>query len=363
MLGKRLVIGKRLLACLLVVALAVVIMGCAGQTASEKKGEQEQAQEQAKEQQQQPAQKVVIKYSHNYPSTFSHYKAAEKFKEYVEATSQGQIEVQLYPNAQLGTNREQVEGVQQGSIELVVQPTAFLTVFVPEMQVLDLPFMFKSVDQAWKILDGDVGMDLLGHLEGVGLKGLAYTGMGFKQITTGKNRAVRTPEDLKGLKMRIMQSPIIQAQYEAWGAVPVPTSLQELYNALQQGVVDGQENDIRTIYTQKFYEVQTNMTISNHAFLPSVMMVNKKWFEGLSKEHQDIIRKGARVAVELDRSLLVQDEAAALKSIADYGLKIVELSEDEREAFRKPILPIYDQIRQKIGSEIVDAFVKATQSE
>lgn len=346
LVGKR---GKKVVLLLFVILIMVSFIGCRGGNSSDVAGENGGDVS---------GEKVVIKYGHSYPTGHPHYRAAEDFKQFVEEESGGALEIQLYPDSQLGNQRETIEGTQSGSIEMVVQSVAFVNSFVPDFQVLDLPFLFETEEKVWEVLNGPAGDKLLEKVEEVGLIGLGWTGTGFLQITNDKNIEVHSPEDLKGLKVRIMQSPIKQAQYETWGANPIAISLSELYNALQQGTVDGQENDLITIDTQKYYEVQSNMSVSDHAYLVMLIMANQDWFNNLTTEQQEIIKNGVDLMVENHAQYLAEDEPTLLQKIEDGGVEIYTLTPEEREAFRVASEPVWEIAKNIVSPEIVDIVVE-----
>ncbi len=275
---------------------------------------------------------MTISLSHNQSTASTEHLGAEAFKEKVEALSEGKITVDIFPSLQLGSMREQAEAVQMGSHQMTLQPTSVLTPFIAEFQLVDLPFLWPSSEVLWDVLDGPAGQAILDAGADKGFHGLGYWGSGFKQFTT-KGHAINSPADFNGVVMRVMPSPLLIAQYEAWGANPVPIEYAELYNALQQGTVDGQENPIQTIQLNKFYEVQDNMIISNHGFLAYAMVANKGWFDGLPEAYQDIIIQAEKEAREIQRAALAERETEALEEIAASGINLYELSEEGRQAF------------------------------
>ncbi len=303
---------------------------------------------------------MTIKFSHNQPENSSEHEGAVAFKEKVEALSNGQITVDIYPSMQLGSMREQVEGVQMGSHEMTLQPIAVMTPFVDELQVIDYPFLWPNAAKMWEVLDGDTGALLLEKSEAKGLKGLGFWGAGFKNFTTS-SKQIHTPEDFKGVKMRVMPSPLLIAQYETWGASPVPIEYAELYNALQQKIVDGQENPISTIAMNKFYEVQDNLIISNHGFLAYEFIANKTWFDKLSDENKNIILEAEKYARDIQRESLSEKESAYLDEIKASDINVYELSEEERAEFAEVSKAVHAKFADSESKkEILDRIYQET---
>lgn len=233
------------------------------------------------------------------PTGSSVHEGALRFKELVEQNSNGQLSVQIFPSQQLGAMREQAESVQFGSAEMTIQPISVLTLFVPDLQIISFPYLWPSEDVMWEVLDGEAGQALLSTAENQGFKGLGVWAQGFKAMTA--NKKIESPEDLKGVKMRVIPSDLLINQYKAWGANPTPIDFAELYNALQQKVVDGQENPLETIYLNKYYEVQDYLTIAEHGYLAYMFTVNKDWFDGLSPELQEVVIHAEKEARQLQR--------------------------------------------------------------
>lgn len=258
--------------------------------------------------------------------------ALNRFKADVEKATNGKVVIEIYPAQQLGTAREMIEGTQLGTIQAVLVPTSNFTGFEPAMSIFDLPFLFPSREVTYKVIDSEVGDELLGVLEKHGIKGVAFWESGFKQLTA--NFPIRGPEDYKGKKIRVMENPVLIAQYEALGASAIPINFGELYNSLQQGVVDGQENPIATIYEMKFYEVQKYMALSDHGYLPLVLGFNKKWFDELPAEYQQAIVKAAKENGQWLRERQSQlEKEEFLPAMEKYGLKISQLTPEARQAF------------------------------
>ncbi|PIE54775.1 MAG: C4-dicarboxylate ABC transporter substrate-binding protein [Dethiosulfovibrio peptidovorans] len=285
---------------------------------------------------------MTIRLSHNQPVGSPEDVGAERFRAVVEERSGGRIKVQIFPAMQMGSMREQAEAVQMGTIDMTVQPISVLTPFVEELQIVDFPFLWPSADELYRVMDGPTGEKFYGYAEEKGFQVLGLWASGFKQFTT-KGHDIRRPEDFDGLKIRVMPSPLLIAQYKAWGGNPIPVEYAELYNALQQGVVDGQENPIQTIAMNKLYEVQDHLVISNHGFLAYLFVVNKRWFDALPENARALILDGEREARIEERRVQSRREAEYLDEIRSSGITISELPEEGYRAFKDVSRGVHEQ--------------------
>jgi C4-dicarboxylate-binding protein DctP len=295
-------------------------------------------------------QKVPIKLSHNQQTNTPPHQAAEMFKTMVEERTQGYYDVQIFPAQQLGALRDQVEGTSVGTIELTQQTPGTVSLFVPKVMLLDLPFLWTTEEAMWRVLDGPLGQELLQSLEPKGLKGVDFWSSGFKNFTTGR-KPIQTPDDFKGLKIRVIPSPLLSAQFEAWGAAPTPVDFRELYTALQQGLVDGQENPPGTIVDVKLYEVQRYMTESRHGFLHYIMMFNKQWFDSQPRVNQEILVQAIKEAGRWERKAMTDRDAEATKRIKEAGVQVNELTPEAREQFRQLSLQVHERFSEQIGKD------------
>lgn len=279
------------------------------------------------------------------------FKSLEYFKELIETNSGGRIKVNLYHSSQLGDDREMMEALQMGIQEVTCPSTAPIAPFINGFKVFDLPFLFPSNEAADYVLDGPVGQNLLKQLEDIGLIGLAYWENGYRQLTNSV-RAVETPEDAKGLKIRTMENPIHLAAWRALGANPTPMAFGELFSAMQQGVVDGQENPWGTIYLQKFFEVQGYATDTGHVYSPFVLMISKKFYDKLPADLQKVVRDAALLAKEHNRKLNRKMNAEYLEELKGK-MNVTILNDDQRTAFQEAVQPVYEQFADEIGPELI----------
>ena len=287
------------------------------------------------------AEQYVLKFGHDYMPDSPHNNAALKFKEIVEEKTGGNVKVEVYPAGQLGTGREMIEGLQLGIIQGVALPSSNFAGFNMSISIPDLPFLFSSPEKCHEVLDGPIGNELLSVLENHKMVGATWWESGFKCFTA--NFPIESPDDFIGKKIRVMPSPILIAQFEAYGANGIPIDFAELYNALQQKVVDGEENPIATIYSRKFYEVQKYITLSNHGFLGYIVAFSKDWIEGLPKDYQNIIISAAQEVSPMQRAEVAKlvDEKY-LPEIIAFGTKIIELTAEQKAAFEEKAKPVYE---------------------
>jgi TRAP-type transport system periplasmic protein len=286
------------------------------------------------------------------------YKALLKFKEIVEAETDGQIKVETYHSSQLGDDRAMTEALQIGSQEVTIPSTAPIANFVPEYSIFDFPFLFPSEEVADKVLDGEVGQKFLNMLEDQQLVGLAYWENGFRDVTNSK-RAVATAADFKGLKLRTMENQVHLEAFKALGANPTPMALGELFTAMQQGTVDGQENPYATIHLQKFYEVQNHVSNTHHIYSPFVFLMSKSFYDGLTEEQQNIVKDAAVEAGKFNRELNREVNAESLSMLQEEGMTYTEVTPEARQEMVELVQPVIDKYSEKIGQDLVDEVYNA----
>jgi len=297
------------------------------------------------------AAKWSMKFGHDMPEDSAQHVAALKYADLVKERTKGQVEIKVFPAQQLGTDPEMVQQAQMGTLEIVLPPTAKISGFAAQLQLADLPFLFPSKETCYQVLDGPVGDKVLALLDAKGLKGVSFWESGFKQITA--NKAIRKPEDFAGMKVRVMESPLLIAQYKQVKANPVPIDFAETYNALQQGVVDAQENPLVSIVNMKFYEVQKYTMLSNHGFLGYAFLFSKKVYDGLPADIQKVMRDTARELASFERQDTARREAGYIERIKKGGSEIVTLSPQELQAFEKAFRPVHQQFAKTIGEDLL----------
>lgn len=286
-----------------------------------------------------------INFGHGFSESSIHHKAAIEFKNKVEEQTDGQVQVHVFHSGQLGSAREMFEGLQLGSLEMTWVPTARISGFAPQLQYFDLPFVFEDYDELEQEIDGQLGERLLATLEEQGVKGLGFYIDGFKYITTDK--PIKTIDDFKGLKFRTMESDIVMQFYRALGADPVPIDYAEVYSALQMGAIDGQENPVILIQDMKFYEVQNNLTKSDHAVLAGVLLANQAWFDELDPEVQEILALESQNLLKNQRALAREEENKAVQALLEHGLELYELDDSEKAKMKEKTQFIVDDFIEK----------------
>ena len=269
------------------------------------------------------AQVTRIRFSHAGPETASQHQAALEFARLVKERSKGQLEVQVYPSSQLGNDSTTLGAVRGGTIDMMMAGSGNFSGLVSKFEVLDIPFLFRDPTHAYATVDGDVGQRLAKELEAHGLKQLAFWEVGFRSITT-KNRAVRTPEDVKGLKIRTMGNPVHIQAWKLLGSNPLPMPLGELYQALESGAVDAQEHPVDITYAAKFYEVQKHLTLTRHAFTAMPVVYSKQKFDALKPELQKVLLDSASDARLLQRNTNQKNEAGIVADLRKQGMSVIE---------------------------------------
>ncbi len=292
-------------------------------------------------------QPITIKLAHVVNEKDGFHVAAVKFKELVEEQSQGNLKIEIYPNATLGDERTLIEGMQVGTIDMGVITNGPVANFLPEIAVFEMPFLFASAEEAYKILDGQVGQNILENLKGINLVGLAYAERGFRNLTNSKT-PVRSPADIEGLKIRVMENPVYLDTFNALGANAVPMAWTDALTALQQKTIDGQENPINVIYSYKLNETQDYLTMSKHSYAPAVFLMSKKLFDSLSEDLQDIVKKAAQDAAAHERKDNAEQMAAQLKELEDNGMIIIE--DPDLKAFQDAVKPVYEKYGSQFGA-------------
>lgn len=272
--------------------------------------------------------------------------AAATMQENLKKLSNGSMELQLFPGSQLGGMREHFEACQSGAIETIYAAASAASKFVPEVGILDLPFLFPTdYDKAWKVIDGELTTILAEKLAKQNFVLLGIAPYGYKVFHTGPKQ-IKSLNDMVGMKIRIMPSKILELTYKAWKANPTPVEYSELYVALQQKIVDGGENALSVIQTQKLNEVQPYLTISRHGLFMGLMVANKKWFDKLSADEQNIILQAARDNIAQQREYVATEDKNILKYLSEHGMTVYELSNDEIAEFRKTSEPVYREFAE-----------------
>ena len=249
--------------------------------------------------------------------------AIDTFAKEVEKRTGGRYKVQTFYNGALGGERESIEAVQLGTQELAFSSTGPVPNFVPETKILDVPFLFRDKAHARAVLDGPIGQDLLTKFDAKGFKALAWAENGFRHMTNSK-RDVKTPEDLKGLKMRTMENPVHIAAYKGFGIITTPMAFPEVFTALQQGTVDGQENPLPVIISAKFDQVQKHLSLTGHVYSPCIFVMNKAVFDKLSPADKQAFIDAAKEGTKANRARVDEDDAKGVADLRSKGMNVVD---------------------------------------
>tara|TARA_R110001599_G_scaffold62921_3_gene175194 strand:- start:4517 stop:5506 length:990 start_codon:yes stop_codon:yes gene_type:complete len=306
-----------------------------------------------------PAQAAtVIKLGHGANENFHMSRAMQEFERLVEERSNGEIEVQIFPSSQMGPDREMIESVQTGILEMAVSPSSIFENWDPAFGVVELAYIYPDKTTALNVLDGSEGQALLDRLEALNLVGLGWVESGMRHITNSV-QPVSTPADLEGIKLRTMKVPAHVDTFDALGANPTPMNFGEVYSALQQGVIDGQENPLSLINTQRFYEVQDYLTLSGHVFTAYIPAISKPFFESLPVTHQEILQSAMDDAVQYDRKLVNEQEQEHLSVIENAGVQVTSLTSEQYEDFAEIAEQVNLEYRDRIGADLFDSWMAA----
>jgi C4-dicarboxylate-binding protein DctP len=310
---------------------------------------------------QQPPQTIVIKFSHVVTNETPKGKGALKFKELAEAKTHGRVKVEIYPNSQLYKDREEMEALQLGAVQMLAPSVSkFGPMGVRDFELFDLPYLFPSKEVLFRVTDGPIGQGLFKKLEPKGITGLAYWDNGFKQFSA--NKPLRNLDDFKGLKVRIQSSKILEAQMKQLGAVPQVMAFSEVYTALQQGVVDGEENTVSNKYTQKMHEVQKHLTLSDHGVILYAVIVNKKFWEALPADVRKSLDEAMKEATQYVRDIAQKENDDALANIrAAKTTEIYVLPDRDRAVWQKALLPVHEQYAPIVGRDNIQAIYNVAQ--
>jgi len=277
--------------------------------------------------------------------------AIDTFAREVERRTNGRYKVQTFYSGALGGERESIEAVQLGTQELTFTSTGPVPNFVPETKILDVPFLFRDKAHARAVLDGPIGQEMLTKFDSKGMKALAWAENGFRHMTNSK-REVRAPEDLKGLKMRTMENPVHIAAYKGFGIVTTPMAFPEVFTALQQGTVDGQENPLSVIIAAKFDQVQKHLSLTGHVYSPCVMLMNKAAFDKLSAADKQAFLDAAKEATRANRARVDEDDAKGVADLRAKGMTVID--NVDKAKFVAALAPVNAEFEKQFGKPALD---------
>ena len=294
----------------------------------------------------------TLKLGHDHTTTSPFQTCALAFKDQIEKESNGRITVEIYPAQSIGSSREMIEMMQMGTLEATLLPTAKFGGFDQRLNLADMPFLAETEEDFMAIMNGEIGREAMSGLEAIGIKGMAYFPEGYKYITNSKH-TITCPDDLKGLKIRTMEAPIIMSMFKAWGANPVPIDFSEVYNSLQQGVVDGQENPLLSIHDMRFYEVQDYVLESNHMFSPNFWVINEDFYQGLTDEQREALESSIDEAAAYNWDISIEYDNEAKANIEAAGTTTIIVPDEAfKTQLRDAMGPVYEYFyAEKEGSE------------
>jgi C4-dicarboxylate-binding protein DctP len=296
---------------------------------------------------------IVLKFSHVVAPNTPKGKGADKFKELGEKYTNGKVKIEIYPNSQLYKDKEELEALQLGSVQMLAPSLAkFGPLGAKEFEVFDLPFLFPSVAALQKIQTGPIGKGLFTSLESKGIVGLAYWDNGFKIFSA--NKPIKTPDDLLGMKIRIQSSKVLEAQMKAYGAVPQVMAFSEVYQGLQTGVIDGQENTPSNMYTQKMHEVQKYGALTDHGYIGYAVIVNKKFWDGLPADIRGQLEKAMAEATTYSNGISQQENDEALEAMKKSGkIEFYKPTDADIKKWRDASKPVWDEMSGRIGKDLL----------
>jgi TRAP-type transport system periplasmic protein len=297
------------------------------------------------------AQTQTFKLGHPQSATSAFQAGALAFAEDFSKRTAGRYKIDVFPSGALGGEREMVESVQLGTLDFVVTSTGPVGNFVPETLITDIPFLFRDYAHARAVLDGPIGQDILAKFPAKGLVGLAWAENGFRHLTNSK-RSVNLPADMAGLKLRTMENPVHITAFRALGAQPAPMAFTELFTALQQGTVDGQENPIPVIVSSKFGQVQKHLTLSGHVYSPALILTSVPLFAGLAKADQEALREAAKVGAAAMRKKVNEVEASGIADLKTQGVQVVEVV--DKVKFQEALAPAYAEYAKRFGAANIE---------
>ena len=303
---------------------------------------------------------IVIKFSHVVAVDTPKGKGAEYFRKLAEERTKGRVKVEVFPNSQLYKDGEEMEALQLGSVQMLAPSVAkFGPLGAREFEVFDLPYIFDSFAELHKVTQGPIGRQLFQKLETKSITGLAFWDNGFKQMSA--NKPLKAPADVKGLKMRIQSSNVLEAQMRALGALPQKMAFSEVYQGLQTGVVDGTENPPSNFYTQKMHEVQKHMTITDHGVVEYAVIVNKKFWDGLPADVRMTLEAAMTDATKYANDIAKKENDDALEAVKKSGrTQIITLTADEKAAWKKALVAVHRDMEARIGKELIQSVYKET---
>ncbi len=304
---------------------------------------------------------IVLKFSHVVAVDTPKGQAAEFFRKRAEELTAGRVKVEVYPDSTLYKDKEEIEALLLGAVQMLAPSLSkFGPLGVNEFEVFDLPFIFDDYDDLRKVTEGPVGRKLLEKLEPRGIRGLAFWDNGFKSFSA--NRPLHAPADYRGLKMRVQSSQVLEAEIRALGALPQVTAFSDVYQALRAGVVDGTENPVSNLYTQKMNEVQKHLSLTQHGYLGYAVIVNKKFWDGLPADVRRKLEQAMRESTAYANRIAMEKNGEDLAKVRAAGTtQVYTPTEQERLALKRALVPVHAQLQSRIGKKLIEEIYEATQ--
>ncbi|WP_018699556.1 TRAP transporter substrate-binding protein [Amorphus coralli] len=300
-----------------------------------------------------------LKFGHPYNENHPLAKGAQKFADIIAEKSGGNIEIAVYPNSTIGSSRDLVEAMQIGAVDFALVPTTNVASFYPPLDIFYLPFLFRDKEHAYAVADGPVGQELYEDmLEKIGIRTLGMYESGFRTITT-RDKKIETPDDMKGVKFRVVNNPLNVATFKALGANPTPMALSEVFTGLQQGTVDGQDNPVGNVKAFGFDKVQNNITLSNHQWAGIMFLTNEGMWKDLPDEVKELFAETALETQEWERQALNDQEGEYLAEMEANGMTVTRLTPEQSKAFQDAMEPVWTEYREKLGDELIESAVSA----
>ena len=300
-------------------------------------------------------QKVVLKLGTETATSHPETKGSQKLADLVKEKSKGTLEIQVFDSAKIGSMKERTEGMRLGTVDISTSSVGFLASYIPVLGVFDLPYIYKDKAHEFRVFDGDIGKEIDKKMQEKGFRVVCYFDMGSRQITNNQ-KPINTVADLKGMKIRVPQTEASIEGFKALGAAPTPMAFSEVYMALQQKVVDGQENPLSVIVSAKFNEVQKYLSLTNHQLFIQVLSISEKTWKKLSPEHQKILMEAAKEAQAYEREIAAKEETELIKTLKDKGMTLNEVK--DVTPFAEAAKPLRDIYIKKLGKDAQDMFGK-----
>lgn len=304
-----------------------------------------------------PVKMIELKLGHVSNTSHPYHIAAEKVAKEVFEKTNGAVKINIFPSNQLGEQREMNEGVKTGAIDIVLTSSAVLAAFAPKVQVIDLPFIFESRAHAYKVFDGPISKKIFAGVESVGTV-VAVWENGVRDMWTS-SRAIKTPTDMDGMKIRVMENKVYVEMIKLLGGNPTPMAYGELYTALSQKTVDGAEGPVANFYTERFYEVLDYVTMTEHSYSPSIVLLNNDLATKIGAENYEILVETIQENTKFQRDLAISEEKAKIEILIKEGIEINTLTAEEKQQFVVTVKPVWDMFVDVVGQDLIDEIVQA----